>query len=82
MTDGDPREALRELYREGLAKVGFNEAAVQRGLQMLESGRYVGFADVVSLTAGRVLLGRRASARCGNRGAAHEDSGGSDRDRA
>lgn len=48
MASEDPREALRKLYREGLAKVGFATAEVERGLVMLESDRYFGFADVVA----------------------------------
>lgn len=45
MTDEDP---LRKLYREGLSECGFDAAAVEQGLQMLETGRYVGFADVIA----------------------------------
>jgi hypothetical protein len=45
----DPREHLRQLYREGLGKCGFAGAALERGLGMLESDEYSGFADVVSM---------------------------------
>lgn len=36
------------MYREALQECGFGHADVERGLQMLESGRYFGFGDVVS----------------------------------
>lgn len=35
-------------YAAALSECGFDAAGVQRGLRMLDSGRYVGFADVVS----------------------------------
>lgn len=48
MANDDPREALRDLYREGLRKVGFDQTAIDKGLAMLESDRYCGFPDVVA----------------------------------
>jgi formyltetrahydrofolate synthetase len=47
MPSSSPADQLRELYREGLTSCGFDQAAVERGMRMLESGEYYGFADVV-----------------------------------